>query len=154
MSAGTLGQSGKRLEGPFREIADEPHADDADIVEARREVIVAHGGKALADGGDLGLDRPFGVASLAGDTLVDAAHQPRVRQHREMGIEQVAHLLRGGRRQALRLAFKLAQLLDRDGEGRGEAGALLIHLRLGDDVFGHCLIEMIADMRRADGDAR
>src|SRR5260370_3168089 len=70
-----------------------------------------------------------------------------------MSVEQVAHLLGGGFGQALRLALELAQLLDRDGDGRGEAGALLVDLLAADGIFRHRLIEMVADMGRTDGDA-
>src|SRR5258708_30131640 len=70
-----------------------------------------------------------------------------------MRVEQIAHLLGRGVGQALGLALELAQLLDRDRDGGGEAGALLVDgIRL-DAVLGNRLIEMVADMGGADGDS-
>jgi len=150
---GALGQHGEGFERRLGQVADQPLADHPDIVEPGREIGIAHAGEALADPGDLGLDRPFGVAPLLGDALIDAAHQARVREHGEMRIEQVAHLLGGGFRQGLRLGLELAQLLHRGRDGGGKARVLGLALVGRDMILGNRGIEMVADMRRPDGDA-
>src|SRR5262249_15421385 len=83
------------------EVALQSPADDADIVEAGGEIGIAHRCEALSDAVDLGLYRSFGVAPLLADTRFDAAYEARARQHREVGIEQEAHLLGRGVGQVL-----------------------------------------------------
>jgi len=93
---GAVGKSGIGDMRPMQQVADHPGADDADILDARREIGVAHPGKGFADLVDLDLDGALGVDMHSGDALVDASYQTRIAQHREVGVEQKADLL--GRR--------------------------------------------------------
>src|SRR6516162_11280651 len=70
-----------------------------------------------------------------------------------MRIEEVAHLL--GRRpgQAPRLGLDFPQLLHRGRDGGGEAGALGLDVARLDMVLRYGDVEMVADMRRTDGNA-
>ncbi len=52
--------------GLLDQVADQPRADDADVLGARREIGVAHRGKAAGDLVDLELDRALGVDALPG----------------------------------------------------------------------------------------
>ena len=91
---------------------------------------------------------------MPGDALVDAADEARVRQHREMRVEQVADLLGRGAGQSRGFGLQLAQLLQRDRNGLGEAVALGFDLGLRDVALVHRKIAALADMGRADGDPR
>ncbi len=82
--------------GLFDQVADQPRADDADVLGPRREIRVAHRGKAAGDLVDLELDGALGIDALAADALAGTAHQARIRQHRDMRVEQVADLFGGG----------------------------------------------------------
>src|ERR1700752_1656884 len=59
--------------GLLDQIADEPRADDADVLDARRQVGVAHAGKALGNLVDLELHGSLGVDPRARDTPFEAA---------------------------------------------------------------------------------
>ena len=101
---------------------------------------------------DFQLDRAFGVDPVAGDALVHAADQPRIRQHRQMRVEHIADLVGGRARQRRRAGFQLAQLLGRDGDGLAEAGALVLDFTLLDAVLADRKLAAIADIGGANGD--
>ena len=140
--------------GLFDQVADEPRADDPDILDPRRQIRVAHRGEALRDLVDLDLDRALGVDPGPANPLVDAAHQARVRQHRHVCIEQVADLLGGGFGKVGGLGFELAQLFQRDRHRFGEAAAFGVDLGFGDMALMHRKLAAVADISRPDGDPR
>ena len=67
--------------GRLGEIAHQARADDADIVDARRQISVAHLGKTLGDLGDLVHDGALSIDALGLDATLDAAHEARIREH-------------------------------------------------------------------------
>ncbi len=141
----------KRL---FQQIADQPGADDADIVNARREIGILHRREGLADLLDLEFDRALGIDPGPGDALLDAADQARIGQHREMGIEQKADLLGGRSGQRRGTRFQLAQLLDRDGDRFGKAGPFVVDRRFGDPTLADRQFAAVADIGGTDRDPR
>jgi hypothetical protein len=108
----------------LHEVADQPGSDDANILDPRREIGVAHLGEALGDRLDLEFDGALGVDLGIGDALVDAAHETRIRQHREMRVEQIANLVGGGTGQRGGARLQLAKLPLRIGDSVGEARSL------------------------------
>ena len=82
--------------GLFEQIADQPSTNHSDVVDAGRQIGIRHRREGLPDLLDFQLDRAFGVDPVAGDALVHAADQPRIRQHRQMRVEDIADLVTGG----------------------------------------------------------
>ena len=148
------GDAGKRHIGFFDQVADQPGADHADILDPRRQIGVAHRRKALGDLVDLDLDGALGIDPRPVDALADAAHQARIGQHRHMGVEQIADLLGGGFGQAGGFGLELAQLLQRHRHRLGEAVALGLDPGIGDVAFMDRKIAALADIGRSDGDPR
>ncbi len=151
---GTLGHARIGGVGLFDQVADQPRADDADVLGPRREIGVAHRGKAARDLVDFELDGALGVDALMADPLAGAAHQARVRQHRDMRVEQVADLLGGGFGEAGSLGLELAQLFERGVDRLGKAGALGLDLGLGDVALMDREVAALDQVSGADGDAR
>jgi hypothetical protein len=138
----------------FDQVANEPRADDADVLDPRRQIGVAHRREAFGDLVDLDLDGALGVDPGAADALVDAAHQPRVRQHRHMRVEQVADFLGGGFRESGSFGLELAQLLQRNLDRLAKASALGLDFALGNVNLVNRKIPAVADVGRPDGDPR
>ena len=140
--------------GFLQEVANEPRADHPDVVDARRQIRIGHRREGLGDLLDLELDRALGVDAAAGDALVNAAHEARIGQHREMGIEDIADLVgsRSGERGGARL--QLAQLLHRNRDGFAKAGALGFDRGFGDPALADRQLAAIADIGGPDRDPR
>ena len=139
--------------GLLDQIADQPRADDPDVLDPRRQVGIAHRREALGDFVDLDLHRALGVDPGAGNALVDAADEARVRQHGKVGIEKVAHFLGGGAGQPRGFRLHLLKLFQRVRHGLGEAVSLGFDFALRDVVLSYRKIAALDDMSRADGNS-
>ncbi len=146
---------GQRLDRGVRrlgEIAHQARADDADIVDPRREIGIAHLGEARRDLRDLVHHRALGIDALGLDPPLGAAHEARIAEHVKMRVEQIADLFLRRARQGVGLGFQLAQLLGRERDGGGEALELGLDLVLVETVFGNGDI-VVGDEDRTDRDA-
>ena len=59
----------------FDQVADQARADDADVLDPRGQIGVAHRGEALGDLVDLDLHGALGIDPRPADALADAAHE-------------------------------------------------------------------------------
>ena len=147
--------SGRLLDRGIRrlgEVAHQPRADDADIVDPRREIGIAHLGEALGNLRDLVHHRALGIDALALDPPLGAAHEARIAEHVEMRIEQIADFLLRRAGEVVGLGLQLAQLLGRERDRRGKALELGFDLILVEAIFGHGDI-VVGHEDRTDRDA-
>ena len=149
---GTFSQTRISDVGLFDQVADESFANHPDVFDPRRQIGVAHRCEALGNLVDLDLDGTLGVDPGPCDALVDAAHEARIRQHREVRVEQVADLLGGGFGQPRGFRLELAQLAQGDRHRLGKPTAFGVDLGLREVALADREIAALGDMSGSDGD--
>ncbi len=148
----TFGQALDRGVRRLRQVAHQPRADDADIIDPRRKIGIAHLGEARRDLRDLVHHRALGVDALALDPPLGAAHKARIAEHVEMRVEQIADFFLRRAGQGVGLGLELAQLLGRERDRRREALELGLDLIFVEVIFGDGDV-VIGHKNRTDRDA-
>ena len=115
------------------QIADEPRADDPDVLDPRRQIGIAHRGEALGDLVDLDLDRALGIdprlARCAGRRRGRGASSTASRDARRAGSRPLRRRIRAS---AEALVFSLRSCLQRNRDRLGKTAALGFDLGLRD----------------------
>ena len=117
-----------------------------------------HGLEGLADGDDLVMNGGFGVERILGDPVLGTADQPRIAQHLEISLEQIAEILgcSCGERAGtfLKPMPEPRQLAPRADDGGAQALLFRFNLRVRQAVLGHPHLAGLKDIGHTHADAR